>query len=78
MLEEKKIVISMVESVPEADIPRLLSEKLPHPIEFFNHQSLYTHWDFSSEQIQNLVRVGAAKCLNRTRRTDRHPTYGCS
>lgn len=48
---KRQIVIAMLrKAAPHEEIPNLLSEKYPHQIAFANHQSLYTHWGFSSDQ----------------------------
>jgi hypothetical protein len=53
-------VVAMVRKVvPREDIPRMLSGKYPHPVQFQNHKSLYTNWPFSNDQIQKLVQYGA-------------------
>lgn len=46
-----------------AQIPLLLSGKLPHPVEFDNHQSLYDNWEFASEAINKLLLWSAASKL---------------
>jgi hypothetical protein len=46
--------------MPRKEIPKYLATKYPGRVEFENHQSLYTNWGFSSEQIQKLVLFGAA------------------
>jgi hypothetical protein len=58
---KREIVIAMLRKVVHADrIPELLSGKLPHRIEFSNHQSLYRKWGFASDQTAKLVEYGAA------------------
>jgi hypothetical protein len=57
---KREIVESMLKMVVRSsEVPRMLSGRTPHPIAFQNHQSLYTNWDFSKDQIYKLVQWGA-------------------
>jgi hypothetical protein len=38
----------------------MLSDRFPHTVEFQNHQTLYTNWSFSMDQIFKFVQWGAA------------------
>jgi hypothetical protein len=59
--EKLEVVKAMLAKVmPRKENPRYLSSKCPGPVAFDNHQSLYTNWGFSSDQIQKLVEYGAA------------------
>lgn len=63
---KRKIVISMLlKVVPNKEIPRLLTGKFPHQVEFKNHQSLFQKWEFSSEQIVKLLEADAAGIWDR-------------
>jgi hypothetical protein len=63
---KRKIVISMLsKAVPGKEIPKLVSGKFPHQVEFKNHQSLFRKWDFSSEQIVKLLEADAAGIWDR-------------
>lgn len=58
---KKEIVVAMLKKVVRPErIPELLSQKLPHQVEFTNHQSLYKKWDFTSDQTVKLLEYGAA------------------
>jgi hypothetical protein len=58
---KREIVVGMLRKVvPPARIPEMLSGKLPHQVEFANHQSLYKKWDFTLDQVGKLLEYGAA------------------
>jgi hypothetical protein len=45
--------------VPPQRIPAMLSGRLPHKVEFANHQSLYDKWDFTMDQVIKLLEYEA-------------------
>lgn len=62
--EKREIVESMLRRVVRPhEVPRMLSGRFPHTVEFQNHQSLYTNWGFSMEQIFKLVQWGSGRHL---------------
>lgn len=64
---KRKIVISMLSKiVPAKEIPKLLTGRFPHQVEFKNHQSLFRKWEFSSDQIVKLLESGAAGIWDRS------------
>jgi hypothetical protein len=46
--------------VPPGQVQSMLSGRVPHQIEFANHKSLYTMWDFTSDQAAKVIEDGAA------------------
>jgi hypothetical protein len=58
---KRKVLISMLSKVvPGKDIPGLFGGKLPHRVQFQNHQSLFKKWGFSLQQIVKLLETDAA------------------
>lgn len=47
-------------AVPKDKVEEFLSGKLPHEIEFQNHQSVYDHYPFTVKAVNNLVITGTA------------------
>jgi hypothetical protein len=48
------------QAVPKNQVENFLSGKVPHEIEFQNHQSVYQHLPFSIKTVKNLVVTGTA------------------
>jgi hypothetical protein len=61
---KRKIVVGMLRRVvPLGDIPKMLSGKFPHPVQFTNHQSFYEHYEFAMGEVKNLALWGAAQLM---------------
>lgn len=61
---KREAVKGMLRRVMTTDqIEAFLSAKQPGSVEFKNHKSLYTHWNFSSKELANLFSFGAASLL---------------
>jgi hypothetical protein len=59
--QKRTIVESMLRRVvPRERVGELLEGKLPHKVEFANHRSFFTNWEFSKDEIEKLVIWGAA------------------
>jgi hypothetical protein len=59
-------VRNMLRRVMRSDqVERYLQNQRPGPVEFQNHKSFYDHWDFSSEEVKNLLLVRAGSLLSK-------------
>jgi hypothetical protein len=62
--KNKEAVRSMLGRVMRpSEVEKYLLNQRPDPVEFHNHRSFYEHWDFSSGEIENLIRVRAGSLL---------------
>jgi hypothetical protein len=58
---KREVVVAMLQKVvPPQCIQAMLSGRVPHEVEFANHQSLYHKWDFTVDQVKKLIEYGAA------------------